>query len=103
MELQRIHIFRTKVCDKVSASSLDILLEKSNCTATISDNVFSLTSLDILNAMSTSLDIHSMMSTSLDILIVMSTNKATTTRTTAPYTNTINSPKPKIQVVMTPD
>ena len=83
MELQRIHILRTKVCDKVSASSLDILLGKSNCTATISDNVFSLTS--------------------LDILIVMSTNKATTTIITAPYTNTINSPKPKIQVVMAPD
>ena len=82
MELQRIHIFQTKVCDKVSVSSLDILLGKSNCTATISDNVFSLTS--------------------LDILIVISTNMATTTRTTVSYMNTINSPKPEIQVVMTP-
>ena len=55
MELQRIHIFQIKVCDKVSASSLDILLGKSNCTATNSDNVFPfiLTSLDILVTLST--------------------------------------------------
>ena len=90
MELQRIHIFRTKVCDKVSASSLDILLGKSNCTATISDNVFSLTSLDILIMMANNA------ATSLNIFIMMSINAATTTKTTASYMNTINSPKPEI-------
>ena len=101
MEQQRIHIFRITVYDKASASSLDILLKKSNCMTTILDKAFS--SLDILNAMSTSLGNNSVMSISLDILIMMSTNKATTTITTAPYTNTIDPPKPKIQVVMTPD
>ena len=103
MEQQRIHIFWITVYDKVTESSLDILLKKSNCMTTILDNVLSVTSLDILNAISTSLGINSVMSTSLDILSMMSTNKATTTRTMAPYTNTVDSPETKIQVVMTSD
>ena len=82
MEIQGIHIIRTKVCDKASVNSLDINLGKSNCTATNSDNVFPLSS--------------------LDILVAMSANMTTTTNTTASFTNTIDSPKSEIQVVMAP-
>ena len=85
MELQGIQINRTKVCNKASVNSLDINLRKSNCTATNSDNVFTLSMLS-----------------SLDILVAMFASMNTNTTTTASNTNTIDSPKTEIQVVMAP-
>ena len=75
MEIQGIHINRTKVCDKASVNSLDINL---------SDNVFTLSMLSSLN-----------------ILFAMFASM-NTTNTTASNTNTIDSPKTEIQVVMAP-
>ena len=73
MEIQGIHINRTKVCNKASVNSLDINL---------SNNVFTLSMLS-----------------SLDILFLMFPSMKTT-NTTASNTNTIDSPKTEIQEVM---